>query len=506
MLKRYILFILFFTTSFWCEAQKLTRVEILGARVLEYDQRGSGRVKKLIGDVKFKQGKTLLYCDSAFLFEDSNFVIAYNNVRINDNDSVFVYADYLEYSGDKKLAKLERNVRMNDNNMNLTCSELNFDMNNNIAYYTLGGKIINKENVLTSKVGYYYTNAKEFYYRKEVFLLNPNYTMTCDTLKYSTSTHVTDFYGPTNIVSKGDKIYCENGWYNTDKEIAQFNKNAIVTNKSNKLKADSIYYERKTEFGKAFKNIELTDTVNKIIIYGDYGELIGKEKRSFVTRRAMAKKLMENDSMFLFADTIFSYQKFKIQKQIVKAYYNAKILKNDIQAVCDSLVYNYSDSTINLYHDPIIWSGQNQITADTIVMFINNSKIDSFNLNNNAFIASREASNEYNQVKGKNMKGFFENNKIKYMLVFGNGQSIYFAKEADSTYIGVNVVDCSEMEFYFNDNKIGKGKFITQPDAVFYSLDEMKSEELRLKGFKWQIARRPNIRTVKQRIKNKFNY
>jgi lipopolysaccharide export system protein LptA len=503
MLKRYLFIVFMFCLANLSQAQKLTRVEILGARVLEYDQRGSGKVKKLIGDVKFKQGNTLLYCDSAFLFEDSNFVIAYNNVRINDNDSVFLYADYLEYSGDKKIARLEKNVRMNDNSMNLTCSELNFDMNNNIAFYTAGGKIINKENVLTSKIGYYYTNFKEFYYRKDVVLVNPNYTMTCDTLKYSTATHITDFFGPTNIVSKGDKIYCENGWYSTDKEIAQFNKNAIVNNKSSKLKADSIYYERKTEFGKAFRNIELTDTVNKIIIYGDYGELIGKEKRSFVTLKAMAKKIMVNDSMYLFADTIFSYQKFKTQKQIVKAYFNAKIFKNDIQAVCDSLVYNYDDSTINLYHNPILWSGQNQITSDTIIMFINNSKIDSFYLKNNAFIASREAMKEFNQVKGKNMKGFFENNKIKFMQVFGNGQSIYFAKEEDTTYIGVNVVDCSEMEFYFKDNKIDKGKFITQPDAVFYTLDEIKPDELRLKGFKWQINRRPNIRTVKQRVKSK---
>ena len=217
----------------------------------------------------------------------------------------------------------------------------------------------------------------------------------------------------------------------------------------------------------------------------------------------MAKKIMDKDSMYLFADTIFSYQRNGAQRKLVKAYYGTKILKADMQAVCDSLVYNYDDSNITLYHHPIMWSGQNQITSDTIILFLNNNKLDSFYLRNNAFIASREGAKEYNQVKGRNMKGFFEDNKIKFMRVFGNGQSIYYAREEDSTYIGVNVIDCSEMEFYFKNNKMDKNKFITSPEAVFYPLEEMKPEELRLKGFKWENTLRPDWKLVKQRIKNK---
>lgn len=503
MQKRVLLLFIIVISSIWCRAQKAARIEIVFARSLEYDNRMSGKVKKLIGDVQLKQAKTLLFCDSAYLFEDSNYVEAYGNVRINDNDSIFMYGDLLKYDGDRKTARFEKNVRMNDKNMNLTCNDLDFDMNTNRAYYSTGGRIVNKENVLTSQVGYYFTNAKEFYYRKDVVLVNPNYTVTCDTLKYNTLSHTSFFYGPTNIVSKSDRIYCENGWYNTDREVAQFNKNAVVTTKTSKLKADSIYYERKTEFGKAFKNIEIFDSSNQIIIYGNYGELRGKEKTSFVTINAMAKKIMDKDSMFLFADTIYSYQKTAVQRKMVKAYYNAKILKPDIQSVCDSLVYNYDDSTITLYRSPVMWSGQNQITSDTIIMFLNNNKIDSFYILNNAFIASREGAKEFNQIKGKNMKGYINNNKIEFMDVFGNGQSIYYAKEEDSSYIGVNVIDCSEMVFYFKNNKISSSKFITQPDAVFYRLDEIKAEELRLKGFVWLIKKRPDMKLVKQRVNRK---
>lgn len=188
-----------------------------------------------------------------------------------------------------------------------------------------------------------------------------------------------------------------------------------------------------------------------------------------------------------------------------KAYYHTKMLKNDMQAVCDSMVYDYEDSTITLFRQPVMWSGQNQITSDTIILFLNNNKLDSFYLRSNAFVASREGAKEFNQVKGKNMKGFFEENKIKYILVYGNGQSIYYGKE-DSAYIGVNFINCSEMEFLFKNNKIDKGKFITQPDAIFYSLDEIKPEELRLKGFKWQSKIRPDMKLVKQRIKKIYSF
>lgn len=498
-----ILYAFFFISVIRCYAQKNANVEIVFARSLEYDQRATGKVKKLIGDVQLRQNRTLLYCDSAFLFEETNYVEAYHNVHINHNDSVQLYGDLLKYDGNTKKAKLEKNVRMNDRSgMTLTSNELDFDMNANKANYTTGGRIVSEANVLTSRIGYYFTQTKECYFRKDVVLTNPEYTMTCDTLRYNTVTHTSYFYGPTNIVSKTDRIYCENGWYNTDREVAQFNRNAVVTNKSNQMRADSIYYERKKEFGKAFSNIEITDTVNKVIIYGDYAELIGQQKRSFVTKRAMARKLMEKDSMYLFADTIFSYQEFGAQRQMVKAYFHAQVLKSDLQAVCDSLVYDYADSTITLYHAPVMWSGVNQITSDTILMFLNNNKLDSFYLQNNAFVISREGAKEFNQVKGKNMKGFFTDSKIRYIRVYGNGQSIYYAKE-DSAYMGVNVVDCSEMEFFFSNNKIDKGKFITAPDAVFYTLDEMKPEELRLKGFKWQYKRRPDVRLVRQRIMKK---
>lgn len=505
-MRNIILGIVFIGVSLHLTAQTAGKIQVLGAKTFEFEQRNSSKVRKLIGDVRLRQDNTMLFCDSAYQYEETNFVEAFSNVHIQMNDTVHIYGDYLEYDGNTKKARMERNVRMNDNSMKLVTNELDYEIANYNAYYTNGGRITNSNSVLTSKYGYYNTKQKVFFFKKDVVLTNPDYVIMSDTLRQNINSNTTYFLGATTITNRRDTIYCENGWYDNNRDIAMFSKNARLSNADKELNADSIYYIRKLDYGKAYRNIKLVDRPNAIELYGQFGESFGKKKQSYVTQKAYAKKMLQKDSMYLLADTIFSFQKDTVlkQEQVVKAYHRTQILKLDIQSVCDSLVYRYSDSTITLYTNPIMWSGNNQITADTMVLYLNNNKLDSFYLLNNAFMVSREAAKEFNQVKGKWMKGQFEENAFKYLHVFGNGQSIFYAKdEKDSTYLGVNIIDCSEMEFFFDQNRMKRSNFITQPNATFYPLGALKPEELKLKGFNWRVKQRPTLKnTVKYFSKN----
>lgn len=476
-------------------AQQKTRVEILGADLLEGEITKLGNTKRLKGNVKLKQDFTYMNCDSAILYDDSNLVKAYSNVKIRHNDSLTIVGQYLKYDGNTKHALIEQAVKMFDKSMTLTTEQLDFDMNSNIGYYTNGGTLLSKQNTLTSQYGYYYSNTKEFFFKKNVLLVNPEYTVRCDTMKYDTRTKVSYFLGSTIIQSNLDKIICENGWYDNQNDISQFSKNAILFTEKKMLRADSLYYDRKNLIGKAFRNIELYDSIQKIRLFGNFGITNGKTKRTLVTQNPYAVKIMDNgDSLFTYADSLFLFQKEKKPKQAqqLRAFRNVKIYKNELQAICDSMVYAQDDSILTLYKNPIMWSDKNQITADTILFFINNNRIDSFRLYSNSFLILQEKGTHFNQVKGKNMNGRFDSSALKYIYVFGNAQSIYYAKEDSINYTGVNVIDCSEMEFYFKNKKMSKAVFITQPDATMYPLDELKPEELRLKGFKWLENMRPS--------------
>ncbi|MFA6260474.1 MAG: OstA-like protein [Bacteroidia bacterium] len=486
-------------------AQGSEKIQLLHANSLEYDLKTTGKVKRLIGDVKFKQQQTVLTCDSAYQYDDANRIEAFGNVRINHQDSIRLFGDQLNYDGNTRMARLTGKVIMIDDDMTLTSNALDYDMKTNMGYYSDGGKIVSGKNTLTSKYGFYYSGIKEAFFKTNVVLVNPEYTIVTDTLRYRTVSKLTFFHGPTSIKGNTDKLLCNWGVYDTERQIAQFGRGAALKSNSNLLFADSLYYERKTEFGKAFRNIELHDTVNHVIVYGDYGELYGKTKRSIVTTNAVAKQSMENDSFFLFADTIQSFQWGKNNTQFIQAFRHVRIYKSDMQSVCDSLTYNRGDSLIVLYSKPILWSGPNQITADTILLFMQNNKPDSFICNTNAFIVSREAARLFNQVKGKNLYGSFYQNKIRYVFVSGNAQSIYYAKE-DSDYIGVNVIDCSEMEFYFDQNRMQRANFINMPEAVLYPMNQRKPEELRLKGFNWHNRLRPSQTLIYKRFSTKSDF
>lgn len=464
--------------------------------------RATGKVKRLIGDVRFKQQSTLLFCDSAYQFDEENKVEAYGRVHIIHQDSIHFYGDRLIYEGNTRHAKLDGNSRMTDKSMTLVAPSIDYELNTGYGYYLNGGKLTSSSNVLTSRLGYFYSKTKESYFRYDVVLNNPEYVVYTDTLRYNTGSKVASFFGPTRIISDKDKLYTRFGDYETVNQIARFGKKSFVFSGSNMMYADSIWYDRKNQNGKAFKNLELYDTTNKAIVYGDQGRMDVNKNFSLVTGNAVAKQYMEMDSMFLFADTIKSFKVDSIIGNVFNAFRNVKIIKTDMQTLCDSLAYIRRDSCIVLYKSPILWSGSNQVTADTMKLFISNGTIDSFVFIGNAYLISRETARFYNQIKGRQMQGNFENGKIRYMYVSGNGQSIYFPKE-DSAYTGVNVIECSEMIFWFKENKIQRCNFINKPVANFYTLYEKNPDELKLKGFHWMSSKRPTPTLIMKRFYGK---
>jgi lipopolysaccharide export system protein LptA len=469
-----------------------SRLEILFAKSAEIIKLKNVEVTKLIGDVAMKQDGTFLNCDSALFYGLENRVEAFSNVRINHNDSVTILGKYLNYDGNNKKAFINGEVVLSDKSMTLNSEQLDYDLNNQFGFYNNNGKIVSSTNVLTSKNGYYYARTRDFFFKGNVLLVNPDYTMKSDTLLYNTGSRTAYFYGSTQIDGKNERIVCENGWYNTITDQSQFSKNATLFSDKKMLKADSLFYDKKNQLGRAFRNIYMYDSLQKVSLFGGFGNLNGKSKQTFVTKNCYAIKIVDGkDSLFLFADTLAVFQKLKSQREVMKAYRNVKVIKTNLQAICDSLIYSNDDSTIWMYHKPILWSDKNQITSDTIKFYVNDNKLDSFRLLSDAFLISKEKGAHFNQIKGRNMLGQLDSSRIKALFVSGNGQSIYYAKEDSLHYIGVNVIDCSEMNFVFKSGELQNAIFITNPDATMYPLDELKPDELRLKGFKWLVDKRP---------------
>jgi lipopolysaccharide export system protein LptA len=480
-------------------AQKKTKVEILNANTLEYDENLEKNVRRLIGNVQLKHEDAIMTCDSAYMYTETNSFDAFGNVHIYQGDSIQLFGDSLKYNGNTRKAQLNGNVRLIDKDMMLTSNNLNYDLKTKLAYYYGGGIIVsNKNNInLKSNQGYYYTQTKEFFFKDKVVLKHPQYEMFSDTLKYNTFTEITYFYGPTRIISDSNLIYCENGWYDTRNDISQYSKNAYLFSKEQKLFGDSLHYDRKLGIGKAFKNITIIDTIQKIMVNGDYAVHYEKENRSIVTGKTMLTLMFDNDSLFLHADTLLSVFDSTQTHRTLFAYHKVKFFKNDMQGKCDSLVYTFQDSLIRLFNDPILWSDENQLSAEYIEIKMHDGKAEQLEMKNMAFIISQEDTTKFNQIKGKNMTGYFENNQLSFVDVREDGQTVYYVKEDNGNYIGVNKAESDNIRIYLEDKAVKKITFLKKTKATLYPLDQAKEDELRLNGFNWRSTIRPkNIEEI----------
>ena len=180
------------------------------------------------------------------------------------------------------------------------------------------------------------------------------------------------------------------------------------------------------------------------------------------------------------------------------AYNNVKFYKNNFVGKTDSVVFFVSDSLLEMYNNPIIWNNNNQISSDTIKFKLIDEKVDEMNLIKNSFIISKDSLDNFNQIKGRNMKAsFYDNDFLKSIEVFGNGETIYFGiNEENSSIIGLNYIICSDLKLNFNENEIENIIFYRNPKAKMIPPHEITESDLYLKSFDWRMDEAPNIQDV----------
>lgn len=490
-MQRIILFIsiTFFTLTVY--GQGVTKIVLEHADNLAFEKAINPEMQRLLGNVVMSHDTATMYCDSAWLNQVSNSVRAFGNVRIKLSDTLNLYGDSLRYDGNTRIAKMKGNVKLEDSTTVLTTDSLTYDRNTNMAMYDFWGKIVNKKNVLVSKYGYYYTVPKEFFFKEDVLLLHPKYTIKSDTMMHNTVTDMTYFYGPSTIVGKEDSIYCENGWYDSRNDVARFRKKGKIFHEDQMLTGDSMYYERNTGFGQVFRNGYLIDTLKHIILTGNYGEIWRHRGFAFMTDSAVAKMADKKDTLNVHGDTL--YATFDNDQNIknILFYYKVKFFRKDLQGACDSLVWHGNDSVMIMYHEPVIWSDSNQLTADTIRLTMKNGEADSLLMSNSAFIISKDDSINYNQIKGRDMVGYFKKNQIYKFRVLGNAETIYFMREEDKSMIGINKAQATDMLIFLENNQIKTITYLEKVTGVIWPEKDVSPNDLRLRGFIWLGEKRP---------------
>lgn len=475
--------------------KKKTRVDLLYADEAQADKVKLPDVQILVGSVKLRHDSMYMYCDSALIFEKTNSVEAFDNVRMEQGDTLFIYGDYLYYDGMSQLAMLRGNVRMINRNTMLTTDSLNYDRVYNLGYYFEGGTLTDEENVLTSEWGEYSPATKLSVFNHDVKLVNPQFVLTSDTLKYSTESKIATILGPSDIVSDKNHIYSERGIYNTTTEQAELLDRSVLTHEGKKLTGDSLFYDRVLGYGEAFDNVQMNDTVNKNMLTGNYCFYNETTGNALATQRAVAIDYSQGDSLFMHGDTlrlVTYHMNTDSMYREMRVYHKVRAYRTDIQAVCDSLVYNSKDSCMTMYTDPILWHGEQQVLGEEIKAYMNDSTIDWVHIINQALVVEKKDTMHYNQVTGKEIKGFFVEGDMRQIDVNGNVLVVFYPiDDKDSTMIGLNYAEGSFLRMLLKERRMEKGAFIGKANGTLYPMDQIPAEKYKLPPFVWFDYIRP---------------
>ncbi|WP_288941419.1 OstA-like protein [uncultured Alistipes sp.] len=199
---------------------------------------------------------------------------------------------------------------------------------------------------------------------------------------------------------------------------------------------------------------------------------------------AMALPADSVDSLALPRDSIY---------RLMKGYRDVRIFRSDFQTVCDSIVAISTDSTIHLYIDPVLWNQSNQITSDVMDIFTERQQIKRAEFIGSPMMVSQLDTTHYNQVAGKTMTAYFYNNQIYRNDVNGNAQTIYYMQDGEPPEITMmGVIESGDCSFYIEDKQVVQIVYRNEITDAFYPMDKIPpTQELYLKGFKWEGARRP---------------
>ena len=493
---RNLIVIVFLAFSTICTFSQDRKKIVYDSDIQEVDEDKIPGATILIGKVIMKHEGITLTCQKALYFRKQNFFKAIGNVFIKQGDTITQTSDYSDYDANSKQALSWGNVVLKDPTMTLTTDTLQFDRLNQKLYYQSFATIKDATNTLKSKNGNYYLENKKFTATTRVTVVNPDHNLASNHLDYYTDSGFAYLYGPSTITNNQNenRLYAERGFFNTKTDISHFTKNAKLYLKERTVEGDSLYYDKKRGFASATNNIQVIDTVQNFITKGNYAELFEKKDSLFIIKRAVAISIIDKDSMFIHGDTLLVTGKPK--KRIIRTYHNVKIFKSDLQGKCDSIHTNQETGYTKMYRNPVIWSDRNQITGDSIYLQSNieTEKLDSLKVFNNAFIISKDSlsKDDFNQIKGRNMFGKFEKNKLRKLLVKGNAESIYYNRNEETQVLETITKEISSnIEFTLSKGVIETIKYLKKSDGKTYPPSMFPEEERKLKGFIWRESEQP---------------
>ena len=420
----------------------------------------------------------------------------YKNVSIV-NENFKLWTDSLKYDYENDIAHFLAPTRIDQENSKIYCEGGYYDMKNEDGEFRINAQYIQDAKTAFADVINYNAAIKKITLAGNANYSEEDKVAKGDTIIYFEETEETELIGNASYEDDDRSIVGEHIKYNAKTESFNSVGRSTIVDSSSVLTANSVEFLEESDLGVAYGDVILLDTASRTTIES---EAMFYKKDSNYSKaynpdgtRPLLYSIMEGDSFFLRSDTLLSSEitdTIGTKKTFLNAFNNVKIFKSNLQASCDSLSYNTTDSIISMFDSPVIWSDSSQFSADTIDIVLRNDEIYKIYLRNKGFIINTKDSFFFNQIKGKLVEVFFVDGNMDSMSVVGNSESIYFMLDEEDAYIGMNKSISSSMSFTFEENDLKDIYFDLNVNSNLTPIQDVDPRTT-LEGFNWQDKERP---------------
>ncbi len=484
-----ILILSFFMQPVWAQQ----KIKIENANTLMVNPRLGRNVQLLKGNVRISTQGAVLTCDSAYFYQKNNSLRAFSNARLvkkSKDENFTVTGNSMFLNGNSNIAQVRDSVKLVSKDATLTTNFFDYNIKSEKGHFWNGGKTISGENTFISEEGYFYSKRNKVVYQGNVKINNPQYKIKTDKVIYNTETKISQFIGHTQIINQENIIDCQRAYINQETDETSFAGDVYMNNKGQIIQADSVYYNKKSDFGRAYGSISVIDTAQNMVIKGNYASYSRNPDRMKVANKAFFMQYSDKDTLYVHGDTISTDFDTVSNQRSMFVFNHVKIYNKSYQAKCDSMVYSDADSSIQLIGEPILWSDSNQLTAEKVVMYTRNKKVERLELISHPFITFPETQEYFNQIKGKKIVGYIHNNRLQKIEVLSNAESIYYPKDS-TNIIGHNKTASNNMIISLGKNRVQRVALFGKVTAKMNPLDKLPQDDYYLRGFAWMPQYRP---------------
>ena len=473
------------------------RVYLVHADQLSYDVYSAVPDAQILrGKVHFTHAGSQLTCDSAYFYQESNSVEAFGHVHFRQGDTLSLTCNYADYNGADQMMHARHNVVLKHRTQTLYTDSLDYDRIYNLAYFFEGGKLVDGKDRLVSDWGAYSTATRQasFYYGVEMY--SGKNHITTDTLHYDTRKSVAHVVGPSTITSKGSIIHTSDAYLNSHTDQSQLFGRSTIVDKDKSITGDSLYHNSKTGLNEGFGNVVYIDKENKNELRAQHVFYNEQTGYGYATNRALMLDYSQKDTLWMHADSIKIYTHNIGTDSVyrkVHAFDHVRAYRQDLQAVCDSLVFNSQDSCMTMYRDPIAWNYNRQLLGEVMKIYMNDSTVRKAEIIGQALSVEKvDDKNHYNQVSSTRMNAYFNDGAMRRADAIGSVKTVFYNTDnKDSVLTELNYLETDTMRMYMSPTRQLEKIWASKSVGTMYPITQIPPDKYRLPEFAWFDYVRP---------------